>query len=74
MTTRATDHPDEQGYTLEKLQLSFSRPETGSLFIGVIIATLVCGDGRSNWYKAVQPITVYLIIALFFYLIPQVSR
>jgi Ca2+:H+ antiporter len=58
----------------QPLQLSFSRPETGSLFIGVIIATLVCGDGRSNWYKGVQLITVYLIIALLFYLIPQVSR
>ena len=58
----------------QPLQLSFSRPETGSLLIGVVIATIVCGDGRSNWYKGIQLITVYLIIALLFYLIPQTGH
>jgi len=28
------------------------------------------GDGRSNWYKGVQLIAIYLIIALMFYFIP----
>jgi Ca2+:H+ antiporter len=52
------------------LELAFSRSEIGSLFLGVLIGTLVAGDGRSNWYKGVQLITVYLIIALMFYFIP----
>jgi len=30
----------------------------------------VAGDGRSNWYKGVQLIAMYLIIALMFYFIP----
>jgi Ca2+:H+ antiporter len=34
----------------------------------------VCGDGRSNWYKGVQLVTVYLVIALMFYFIPEVSK
>ena len=34
---------------------------------------IVAGDGRSNWYKGVQLITVYVIIALMFYLLPAVS-
>jgi Ca2+:H+ antiporter len=54
----------------QPLELSFSRPEIGSLFMGVLIGTVVAGDGRSNWYKGVQLITVYLIIALMFYFIP----
>ena len=52
----------------QPLELSFSRAEVGALFIAVLIGTVVAGDGRSNWYKGVQLITVYLIIALMFYL------
>ena len=48
----------------------FGRAEVGSLFIGVLIGTVVCGDGQTNWFKGVQLITVYLIIAMMFYLYP----
>src|SRR5262249_28410880 len=46
------------------LELSFSRPEIGALFMAVLIGAQVAGNGRSNWYKGVQLIAVYLIIAL----------
>ncbi|HEV7395444.1 MAG TPA: calcium/proton exchanger [Pyrinomonadaceae bacterium] len=55
------------------LELSFNRAETGSLFMAVLIGAVVCGDGQSNWYKGVQLITVYTIIALMFYFIPVLS-
>jgi Ca2+:H+ antiporter len=55
------------------LELSFNRAEIGSLFMAVLIGTLVAGDGRSNWYKGVQLIAVYLIIALMFYFIPALE-
>jgi Ca2+:H+ antiporter len=58
----------------QPLELSFNRAETGSLFMGVLIGTLVCGDGQSNWYKGVQLVTVYAIIALMFYFIPELSH
>jgi Ca2+:H+ antiporter len=58
----------------QPLELSFNRAETGSLFMGVLIGTLVCGDGQSNWYKGVQLVTVYAIIALMFYFIPDLAR
>ena len=54
----------------EPLDLAFNRAEIGSLFIAVMIGALVCGDGQSNWYKGIQLITVYAIIALMFYFIP----
>ena len=56
------------------LHLSFGRAEVGSLFLGVILGTLVCGDGQSNWYKGVQLVTVYSIMALMFYVIPELSK
>jgi Ca2+:H+ antiporter len=33
----------------------------------------VAGNGRANWFKGVQLVTVYLIIALMFYLLPTAS-
>jgi Ca2+:H+ antiporter len=54
----------------QPLELSFSRPEIGALFMAVLIGAQVAGNGRANWYKGVQLIAVYLIIALMFYFIP----
>jgi Ca2+:H+ antiporter len=53
-----------------QMNLSFSRALVGSLFLGVILGAMISGDGRSNWYKGVQLVIVYLIIAMMFYFIP----
>ncbi len=58
----------------QPFDLSFNRAEVGSLFLAVLIGTLVCGDGQSNWFKGVQLTTVYVIIALMFYFIPEVAH
>jgi Ca2+:H+ antiporter len=58
----------------QPMDLSFARAEIGSLFLGVLLGTIVCGDGQGNWYKGVQLITVYAIIALMFYLAPEASQ
>ena len=57
----------------QPLELAFGRAEMGSLFIAVMTGALVSGDGEANWYKGVQLITVYAIIALMFYLMPQLT-
>jgi len=57
----------------QPFELSFSRAEVGSLFLGVLIGTLVCGDGQSNWFKGVQLITVYVIMAFLFYFMPEAA-
>lgn len=54
------------------LELSFSRAETGTLLLGVLLGTLVSSDGHANWYKGVQLITVYAIIALLCYFVPSI--
>jgi len=58
----------------QPLDLSFNRAEIGSLFIAVLIGGMVCGDGQSNWYKGIQLVTVYAIIALMFYFIPVLTQ
>ena len=55
------------------MELSFGRAEIGSMFMAVLIGAIVARDGRSNWYKGVQLITVYVVIALMFYLLPDTA-
>lgn len=57
----------------QPLHLSFGRTEIGALFLGLLLGTIVSGDGQANWYKGVQLITVYAITALMFYLMPVLS-
>jgi len=57
----------------QPLELSFGRAELGSLFLAVLIGALVSADGRSNWYKGVQLIMVYIIIASLFYFMPEIA-
>jgi len=52
------------------MELAFSRAEVGTLFLAVLIGAMVAGDGRSNWYKGFQLITVYVMIAVLFYFAP----
>ncbi len=54
----------------QPLELSFSRAEIGALFLAALIGTIVAGDGRSNWYKGVQLMLVYAMIAILFYFLP----
>jgi Ca2+:H+ antiporter len=58
----------------QPLELSFGRAELGSLFLAVLIGALVTGDGRTNWYKGVQLIMVYVIMAFLFYFMPEVAQ
>jgi Ca2+:H+ antiporter len=51
--------------------LAFTRGEITLLFMTVLIGTVVASGGRSNWYKGVQLLTVYLIFAILFFLLPE---
>lgn len=53
-----------------QMNLGFTKAMMGALFTAVLLGTVISGDGRSNWYKGVQLIVVYIIIALMFYFIP----
>ncbi|MCU0441551.1 MAG: calcium/proton exchanger [Bacteroidia bacterium] len=53
--------------------LAFNGIHLSVLFLGVLVGAMVTGDGKSNWYKGVQLIMVYLIIAALFYFIPEAN-
>lgn len=54
----------------EPLHLSFSRVELGVLLLAVLIGGSVGNDGKGNWFKGVQLLTVYATIALLLYFVP----
>ena len=55
----------------QALELSFTRAELGTLLLGVLVASIVAGDGRSHWYKGAQLMLMYVMIAILFYFLPQ---
>jgi len=53
----------------QPLLLLFPRVLVVTTFISVVVATVVIGDGRSNWFKGVQLVVVYALIALLAYFV-----
>lgn len=53
------------------MNLTFGRVELGALFLAVMMGIMVASDGKSNWYKGVQLIIIYLIIAILFFFMPE---
>jgi Ca2+:H+ antiporter len=51
-------------------ELTFSTGGVGLLFLSVLIGAIVAAGGSGNWYKGVQLISVYLMIALLLYFVP----
>ncbi|HET8948387.1 MAG TPA: calcium/proton exchanger [Candidatus Polarisedimenticolia bacterium] len=53
--------------------LTFNRGEMGFLFISVLLGGLVASDGRSTWFKGVQLLAVYVMLAAVCYLVPAAA-
>lgn len=54
----------------EPFILTFKGGGLALLFLSVLIGTLVTAGGSGNWYKGVQLLAVYLMIALLLYFVP----
>lgn len=53
------------------MSLAFTRLEIGALVCSVLVAVVVAGDGRANWFKGVQLLSLYAVIAAILYLLPS---
>jgi Ca2+:H+ antiporter len=51
------------------LQLIFNPLELIALIAGVLITAFVSEDGESNWLEGAELLTIYIILALGFFLI-----
>jgi Ca2+:H+ antiporter len=53
------------------MNLEFTIPEVVAVVASIIIVEQISGDGESNWVEGVQLLSVYAILAILFYFLPD---
>jgi Ca2+:H+ antiporter len=53
------------------MNLEFSLPEVVAVIVTVLVASQISGDGESNWLEGVQLLSLYLILGILFYYLPE---
>jgi len=53
------------------MDLRFTPAEVLAVFAAVLITGQIAGDGESNWLEGAQLLTVYVMLALVFYFLPE---
>ena len=56
------------------MTLEFSLPEVVAIGLAVWIVTEIAGDGETNWLEGVQLLSVYLILAILFFFLPDAAH
>jgi len=54
------------------MDLEFTIPEVIAVAASIIIVEQISADGESNWVEGVQLLSVYAILAILFYFLPDV--
>jgi Ca2+:H+ antiporter len=57
----------------QPMNLEFTLPEVAAVALAVWIVGGISGDGECNWLEGVQLVSVYLIIAVLFYFLPEAA-
>ncbi|MBA3273603.1 MAG: calcium/proton exchanger [Chthoniobacterales bacterium] len=53
------------------MDLEFSLPEVFAMFGSVYILFQISGDGETNWIEGIQLLSVYLILGILFFYLPE---
>ena len=53
------------------MDLVFTLPEVLAVVLTVLVGEQVTSDGESNWLEGVHLLSVYAILTVVFYLLPQ---
>ena len=56
------------------MNLEFTIPEVVAVFASILIVQQICSDGESNWIEGLQLLSVYAILAILFYYLPDVHE
>jgi Ca2+:H+ antiporter len=55
------------------LLITFGTGTIVTVLLTVLMSAVVTSDGKSQWFKGVQLLLVYLIIALMLYFVPEIE-
>ena len=53
------------------MDLEFSLPEIVAIAVAIWIAQQISGDGESNWLEGVQLLSVYILLGILFFFLPD---
>ena len=56
------------------MNLEFTIPEVVAVFGSILIVQQICSDGESNWVEGLQLLSVYAILAILFYFLPDIHH
>jgi Ca2+:H+ antiporter len=54
------------------MDLEFTLPEVIAVAAAILIVEQISGDGESNWVEGIQLLSVYAVLAILFYFLPDV--
>jgi Ca2+:H+ antiporter len=54
------------------MNLEFTVPEVVAVIASILIVQQICSDGESNWIEGVQLLSVYAILGILFYFLPDI--
>jgi Ca2+:H+ antiporter len=54
------------------MNLEFTLPEVFAVIIAILIVQQISSDGESNWIEGVQLLSVYAILGILFYFLPDI--
>jgi Ca2+:H+ antiporter len=54
------------------MNLEFTIPEVVAVFASILIVQQICSDGESNWIEGLQLLSVYAILGILFYFLPDI--
>lgn len=56
------------------MNLEFTIPEVVAVIVSILIVQQISADGESNWIEGVQLLSVYAILGILFYFLPDVHH
>ena len=56
------------------MDLEFTAPEIFAMVASVYILFQISGDGETNWIEGVQLLSVYLILGILFFFLPEAAE
>ncbi|MBV9468055.1 MAG: calcium/proton exchanger [Abitibacteriaceae bacterium] len=56
------------------MDLEFTIPEIVSVVVAIAVMAQISGDGESNWLEGAQLISVYAILGVLFYFLPEIQH
>ena len=53
------------------MDLEFTMPEVVAVVVSVYVLFQICEDGETNWIEGIQLLSLYVILGILFFYLPE---